>query len=238
MIKLFRNIRQSLLMENKTSKYLKYAIGEIVLVVIGILIALQVNNWNENRKIKQKQMVFLSNVKQDLNNDLLQLEKIIDYQTEKLNMVIELKDELISENKDFKTIERLFSSLQNTSNDTFFANTGAYTTSGSSGILDNLEPDSLKIAITTLYERYYKRLIYNGEIYDNRTDEIVMLRGKYFNKLNSTLTSEAVIHDSEFMNLTSVALYNNTNYVNLSNTTKTEIAKVIAQIDANLKNSQ
>lgn len=50
MIKLFRNIRQNLLAEGKTSKYLKYAIGEIVLVVIGILIALQINNWNEKRK--------------------------------------------------------------------------------------------------------------------------------------------------------------------------------------------
>jgi len=44
MIKFFRNIRQNLIMENKTGKYLKYAIGEIVLVVIGILIALQLNN--------------------------------------------------------------------------------------------------------------------------------------------------------------------------------------------------
>lgn len=50
MIKFFRNIRQNLLNEGKTSKYFKYAIGEIILVVIGILIALQINNWNEGRK--------------------------------------------------------------------------------------------------------------------------------------------------------------------------------------------
>ena len=50
MIKFFRHIRQNLLMENKTGKYFKYAIGEIVLVVIGILIALSLNNWNEDRK--------------------------------------------------------------------------------------------------------------------------------------------------------------------------------------------
>ncbi|MBT8293982.1 MAG: hypothetical protein KJN70_11965 [Eudoraea sp.] len=50
MIKFFRKIRQRLLTENKFSKYIMYAIGEIALVVIGILIALQVNNWNENRK--------------------------------------------------------------------------------------------------------------------------------------------------------------------------------------------
>ncbi|MEM6516972.1 MAG: DUF6090 family protein, partial [Bacteroidota bacterium] len=50
MIKFFRNIRKTLLTENRFNKYLLYAIGEIVLVVIGILIALQINNWNENRK--------------------------------------------------------------------------------------------------------------------------------------------------------------------------------------------
>ncbi|WP_273277430.1 DUF6090 family protein [Maribacter polysiphoniae] len=50
MIKFFRRIRQQVLTENKFSKYLLYAIGEIVLVVIGILIALQINNWNEIRK--------------------------------------------------------------------------------------------------------------------------------------------------------------------------------------------
>ena len=50
MIKLFRKIRYDLMEKNKTGKYLKYAIGEIVLVVIGILIALSINNWNEQSK--------------------------------------------------------------------------------------------------------------------------------------------------------------------------------------------
>lgn len=50
MIKFFRHIRQKLLSESKFSKYLFYAVGEIILVVIGILIALQINNWNEGRK--------------------------------------------------------------------------------------------------------------------------------------------------------------------------------------------
>lgn len=59
MIKFFRRIRQKLLSESKFSKYLLYAIGEIILVVIGILIALQINNWNEQRKLKQEQKVVL-----------------------------------------------------------------------------------------------------------------------------------------------------------------------------------
>jgi len=54
MIKFFREIRQNLLMENKTRKYFRYAIGEIVLVVIGILIALQINNWNDERKAENE----------------------------------------------------------------------------------------------------------------------------------------------------------------------------------------
>jgi hypothetical protein len=53
MINFFRKIRYDLLGENKTGKYFKYAIGEIVLIVIGILIALSINNWNENRKEKR-----------------------------------------------------------------------------------------------------------------------------------------------------------------------------------------
>lgn len=52
MIKFFRKIRYDLMEKNKTGKYIKYAIGEILLVVIGILIALQINNWNEERKFK------------------------------------------------------------------------------------------------------------------------------------------------------------------------------------------
>ena len=59
MIKLFRNIRKNLLNEGKTTKYFKYAIGEIVLVVIGILIALQINNWNENRILENQELDIL-----------------------------------------------------------------------------------------------------------------------------------------------------------------------------------
>jgi len=50
MIKFFRKIRYDLMEKNKTGKYLKYAIGEIILVVIGILVALQINTWNEEKK--------------------------------------------------------------------------------------------------------------------------------------------------------------------------------------------
>jgi hypothetical protein len=75
MIKLFRNIRQNLLNEGKTSKYFKYAIGEIVLVVIGILIALGINNWNQNRIKTLQEFDSLKNLKTELQNNIKDLKK-------------------------------------------------------------------------------------------------------------------------------------------------------------------
>ncbi len=77
MIKFFRKIRQNLLMENKTGKYFKYAIGEIVLVVIGILIALQINNWNQQRQNRQKETIILKQIHKDFISNKIQLDSII-----------------------------------------------------------------------------------------------------------------------------------------------------------------
>ncbi|TYA58269.1 DUF6090 family protein [Formosa maritima] len=77
MIKFFRKIRQNLIMENKTSKYFKYAIGEIVLVVIGILIALQINNWNENRLKSNKETAILANIHKEFKQNKKQLDSVV-----------------------------------------------------------------------------------------------------------------------------------------------------------------
>ncbi len=66
MIKFFRQIRQRMIKENRVSKYLLYAIGEIVLVVIGILIALAINNWNEDRKLQNEELSLLAEIKTSL----------------------------------------------------------------------------------------------------------------------------------------------------------------------------
>jgi hypothetical protein len=79
MIKLFRNIRRNLLNEGKTTKYFKYAIGEIVLVVIGILIALQINNYNEERKDRNKLLNIYSLIYDDLEDDIQDLQRNLDF---------------------------------------------------------------------------------------------------------------------------------------------------------------
>lgn len=77
MIKFFRKIRQKLLSENKFSKYLIYAIGEIVLVVIGILIALQINNKNDERKNEQKVQNLLVKVQSNIKADLQRMDWLL-----------------------------------------------------------------------------------------------------------------------------------------------------------------
>ena len=77
MIKFFRKIRQNLLSENKFSKYLIYAIGEIILVVIGILIALQLNNYNETLNQNELEQKALHNLKLDFEYNQLELEKAL-----------------------------------------------------------------------------------------------------------------------------------------------------------------
>lgn len=73
MIKIFRSLRQRFLKEGRTTKYMQYAFGEIVLVVIGILIALQINNWNEDRKRSKLEKGLLLQLSRDISEDTLSL---------------------------------------------------------------------------------------------------------------------------------------------------------------------
>ena len=79
MIILFRKIRKSLIASKSTSRYFLYAIGEIVLVVIGILFALQINNWNESRKSNLLAISNLESLKEDLIPDLDELKSNEEY---------------------------------------------------------------------------------------------------------------------------------------------------------------
>ncbi|MFV1449327.1 DUF6090 family protein [Maribacter sp. HS] len=80
MIKFFRKIRQNLLSESKFSKYLIYAIGEIILVVIGILIALQINNWNEKQKEEKSELLILKTLQKDFIENKKMYSDIVDKQ--------------------------------------------------------------------------------------------------------------------------------------------------------------
>ena len=111
MIKFFRKIRQNLLLEGKTGKYLKYAIGEIILVVIGILIALWINNWNNQRITNNQSKSFLKNIKEDLVSDTLAIDNYIKYYKKN----IERQKKILQ-----------LSEFDNTSSDSLFAMISSY----------------------------------------------------------------------------------------------------------------
>ena len=107
MIKFFRRIRQKLLSEGNTGRYLKYAIGEIILVVIGILIALQIGNINENRK-KQKQAVNLKKaLKTELIADLELLKLDYKYVEDELQINNSIAERLSKESSNLDTLVRI-----------------------------------------------------------------------------------------------------------------------------------
>ncbi len=96
MIKFFRKIRQKLLSENNFSKYLIYAMGEIVLVVIGILIALSLNNWNEERKDQNKLVNVYRLIDNDIKNDIKDLQSIVDFYSDKTSVFEKVVNDSIS----------------------------------------------------------------------------------------------------------------------------------------------
>ena len=100
MIKFFRKIRQNLLSEGKTGKYFKYAVGEIVLVVIGILIALSINNWNQNRLESMEEIMVLKSMRTDFlqtkkraNKTILKESEVIDYCGKMMRLMIKKSEE-------------------------------------------------------------------------------------------------------------------------------------------------
>tara|TARA_R110002051_G_scaffold91370_1_gene160675 strand:- start:16712 stop:17509 length:798 start_codon:yes stop_codon:yes gene_type:complete len=89
-MKIFKNIRKNLLVENKTTKYLKYAVGEIILVVIGILLALQINTWNQESQNRKQEQQLLHQLLIEYNSNLHQINSKIFLRNESINSAIKL----------------------------------------------------------------------------------------------------------------------------------------------------
>ncbi|WP_104736411.1 DUF6090 family protein [Hanstruepera ponticola] len=149
MIKVFRKIRFKLMETGKTGKYFKYAIGEIILVVIGILIALQVNNWNEKRKLDNYEKQLLIQLKNDLERNSGDLKFNIRMQEN----LIESSDVIVNHiNKKLPYSDTLKVHFANTAVWTkFIVNAGAYKTIESKG-LDLISDLELRDLIFRIYE--------------------------------------------------------------------------------------
>lgn len=152
MIKFFRTIRQQLLSENKFTKYLIYAAGEIGLVVIGILIALQINNSNDAEKLRLKEKVVLTQMEQNLKKDLFDLNYNIEGTKKRLRANEVILSALQNRTPFHDSLRYYYAGIFG--NFQFSENTSAWENLKSVG-LDLVSNDSLRNAISELYTIKY-----------------------------------------------------------------------------------
>ena len=162
MIPIFREIRKKMADDNKPMKYMRYAIGEIVLVVIGILIALSINNWNSKRIANAKMITYLHNIKEDLISDTLAFNRNIGF----YKNILDYKKSLLSLSQFENISTDSLSNLITPQYGKYDLNTTTFTKITNLGISELSKNDSLSSKIYNYYTtriKYFNTII-NWEI--------------------------------------------------------------------------
>jgi len=150
MLNFFRKIRQKLLVENRFNKYLLYAIGEIVLVMIGILLALQVNNWNTERLNKQLEHDYYCQLVVDLESDKAELLERLKAADQRMQTAKQLLLDLDAQTKTKDKLMRDFIFVQRS--DAFIPSKATLTDLTSSGKLSLIRNKTLRTQLLSFYE--------------------------------------------------------------------------------------
>lgn len=260
MIKFFRRIRQRLITENKVSKYLFYAAGEILLVMIGILLALQVSNWNTNKQNRLVERNFLKNLKVDLEIDLYNLDSLSKDRINKSESALKLLQTPASKSvKELITLDSLYYNVFAWTS--FIPRTTTRQELISSGQLSVIKNDSIKALILILnqendkivVQREHMRREYDHYLYDRTTnnrsifpifDFEVFLKSKK-RAVDTSLTEEQIEsfyeetyfiqNDRVIKNGLKLAAGNNLYIKNLYDEMKEDVETLIRLINADLK---
>ena len=156
MIKFFRKIRQKLLAENRFSKYLLYAIGEIILVVIGILIALQIDSWNQDKKDKKLEAQYYCRLLEDVNQDFTNYNNYMALLNERIDgnntLIQRLQDHIMP----LDSISPLILKSVKYANRNITATTDAFEDIKSSGNLNIIKDLSVKNQLADYYKTLAK----------------------------------------------------------------------------------
>jgi hypothetical protein len=167
MIKFFRQIRQRLLTQNKISRYLLYAIGEIVLVVIGILIALQINNWNDQKRDAALEFTYYNRILEDFELDRKLIDELLAKAGERIEKSKEILLELHSGTRNRNYILNQF--LLAIRGDAYVPRNAAYRDMVSSGNLKLLKDVTLKNSLIQFYSELENRV---SQLEQNRSEKI------------------------------------------------------------------
>jgi Family of unknown function (DUF6090) len=178
MIKFFRKIRQQLLTDNKFSKYLLYAIGEIVLVVIGILIALGLNNLNEERQKQILKTEYLISLENDYRKDTIQLNERINLNKKRLEVLNQSFDEL--ENASFTSPKEVISLFKNKFNGIRVINT--YNTNSFNLLISSGHIDLLNKQLRESIMELNRLQVYENEVSTFNSGHFLRFMSNYFLK--------------------------------------------------------
>ena len=154
MIKFLRHMRKNLLNEGKTSRYIKYAIGEIILVVIGILIALAVNNWNQQKKDRRLGKDLIGRIHADLVQDTLYFRQTIQQNKLLREDIKDLLSRLYQGVNSIEQVQEMSRVYDKALDQVFLINDNTYKSMISSGTLGLIENQKLKEDIIDLYSDY------------------------------------------------------------------------------------
>jgi hypothetical protein len=158
--------------QNKTGKYLKYAIGEIALVVIGILIALSINNWNEQRKYKNLEISMLTEIRASLEESLIEINDMIESNGKKLENYAVILNHIDNSLPYNLSLDAYFGTLPNWASP--FFNYSAYETLKTLGA-NLISNDSLKNRIIRMYDQDLEYLVSDYDKTEwNYTNSVVM----------------------------------------------------------------
>lgn len=181
MIKFFRTIRKKMVDHNRFNKYMLYAIGEIILVVIGILIALQINDWNDQKKKQALELKILKEINTNLGFDLEEIREDISIM-DSINLASkQILKHLANNSEPSKAFNYNVAIMKAAPH--FNPNKSGYGLLTSKGV-EIVKNDSLRIAISDLYESYYPYYDqYEKERLNFKANNIQPYFLKYFNWL-------------------------------------------------------
>lgn len=177
----------------------------------------------------------LIDLRNELLNDKQQLREVIEFQSSKelaSREIMKLLEE--AQESDKALIDSLFHYIIN-GNRTFFPTSGVYDSGLSTGKIENIGNDQLKYQIMNLYNHFYERLYYNGEIYDQCKEQIAWNRKEYFDKSSKKVRSWEQILDLKFFTHVEYMLTQTELYVDLSQDNLDEIDKTIKLINKEIK---
>lgn len=193
MLRLFRQIRQQLLARNSISRYLLYAIGEIFLVVIGILIALQLDKWNEEAKEREKETYYLNSIKASIALSQDELQRVIG-DAKKISSAADTLFLLLSHERNDVLKGKFLDSLLFTASDysQISLNDGGIREVLNTGSLDIIRNDTIRLILASWEERLHKIRKFEGESVDTGKDYVQYL-SKFINASRWVLDSPSVL---------------------------------------------